>query len=278
LAASCPYCGEGLEDDGALACPRCGMELAEPGGDPPLLLELTDEELAADDFDGIGAEDEPPVGAEDDPRRRIVPCPHCDEPVPPKRHRCPKCGRALRDLVDPEVQAAHEGFRRRVRRGAALAGMSLVALLLAVSWCGRQSRDTDRQAPRLKRSLRELVEVYGPGARRGRDNLARLFARSHEGRRVLWTGRCQRIDRGGWFASPEVWLEAVIGDVRAVVRCEMRPGSLGDLATGDIARVDGVLRAYGTAPLFTLHDAFVASSQSLFRNRKRGEEARRGSR
>src|SRR5581483_6380364 len=86
----CPYCGEEVPADSA-KCWKCGTELeggsgkAPGGGDD---LEVPEED--PDDAGGGGA-----------PKKsnKMIPCPHCESPVPEKATRCKECGRPVREIA-----------------------------------------------------------------------------------------------------------------------------------------------------------------------------------
>jgi hypothetical protein len=83
----CPYCGEEVPADSA-KCWKCGTELSEgasSGKAPGEDLEVPEEDPDED-------------GGAPKKSKKMIPCPHCESPVPETAARCKECGRPVREL------------------------------------------------------------------------------------------------------------------------------------------------------------------------------------
>src|SRR4051812_10103217 len=107
----CPYCGEDISEK-AKVCPKCGVILDSDTS------ELENAEPVPKPKSGrAGAAAESDDGAPK--KKKTQPCPKCDKPVSVTAHRCPSCGKAIRDIVSKADREAEAKFQRLVKLGVA---------------------------------------------------------------------------------------------------------------------------------------------------------------
>lgn len=250
---ACPYCGEAVDDPRAVRCPRCDAALGPgaAGGDGDMdLVELTDDEIEAEGFDDLASPRS--GGAAGGKKVASAPCPHCGKPVKANKHRCTHCGRALRELVDDEVVAEHQRYKRNIRKGLAAGAAALALGLLVLGWLSLPGDEPPETKSYLRKPLAEMAGYYGPNSRLDADKLERMWDRSHKESFVAWTGRVAEVEPGGLFSDAWLRVEAEAGGERVGLRIFAPGEEVAKASVGARVRFEGQLAAYGNDPLFTL--------------------------
>jgi hypothetical protein len=166
----CPYCGEEVPADTA-KCWKCGTELSEGSGKAP-----------GDDLE-VPEEEPDDAGAAPKKSRKMIPCPHCESPVPANAVRCKECGRPVR-----EGKGSQAGAAWRMGTWLVVVGFG-VAVAIAVVVVAYKRRHEGKPRPLIPIAYAELERRMTPlqpstqGERR-----RELWTRDFEGKFVKWSG------------------------------------------------------------------------------------------
>jgi hypothetical protein len=250
----CPYCGEELEANAA-RCPRCGMVLDDAAA-------AVEEEAPSPGGPEVGAGGgaaASATAAEAPPRKKqLVPCPHCEVPIPASAHRCPECGRGLRYLVDESTQAAARRYKRKVQLavggGIALAAVALVVASL-IAWSGEEKKG----ARKLERvTFDELDRFLGPRSKATPERREEFWDRV-EGKDIRLQGRVAKVERS-LFGGPALLIKHRRGegdgaDVRLFLSKEALEAS--KAAEGDLVTYMGRVVKYGGSLVVELEDGEI---------------------